>query len=154
VVEALQYWADLGKAGIHLPGVVEWGTTPKDFFEKKAAIIYTTTGNLTNIKANAKFDFGVGMIPGKRKARRPAAATSTSSRSRRRRSRSAFKFAKWVTRPNAPRSGAWTPATLPSRPQPMKPTLFESGRDFPAALVARDQLPVSVASSPRTTTSA
>ena len=35
VIEALQYWVDLGKAGVHPPGVVEWGTTPKDFFEKK-----------------------------------------------------------------------------------------------------------------------
>jgi len=66
VVEALQYWVDLGKSGVHPPGVVEWGTTPKDFFEKKAAIIFTTTGNLTNIRANAKFDFGVAMIPGNR----------------------------------------------------------------------------------------
>jgi sn-glycerol 3-phosphate transport system substrate-binding protein len=63
VIEALQFWVDLGKAGIHPPGVVEWGTTPKDFFEKKAAMIWTTTGNLTNIRNNAKFDFGVAMIP-------------------------------------------------------------------------------------------
>src|SRR3546814_143726 len=59
VVEALQYWVDLSrKDKIHPPGIVEWGTTPKDFFEKKAAMIWTTTGNLTNIRKNAKFEFG------------------------------------------------------------------------------------------------
>jgi sn-glycerol 3-phosphate transport system substrate-binding protein len=42
---------------------VEWGTTPKDFFERKMAMMWTTTGNLTNVRTNAKFDFGVAMLP-------------------------------------------------------------------------------------------
>ena len=71
VIEALQYWVDLGKSGVHPPGVVEWGTTPKDFFEKKVAIMFTTTGNLTNVKNNAKFDFGVAMIPGNKRKGSP-----------------------------------------------------------------------------------
>ena len=38
-LEALAYWVDRGrKHKVHPAGVVEWGTTPKDFFEKKAAI--------------------------------------------------------------------------------------------------------------------
>ena len=60
VIGALQYWLDLiNKYKVHPEGIVEWGTTPKDFFEKKVAMIWTTTGNLTNVKSNAKFDFGV-----------------------------------------------------------------------------------------------
>ena len=46
--------------------MIEWGTTPKDFLEKKAAMIWTTTGNLTNISSNAKFPFGVAMLPAKK----------------------------------------------------------------------------------------
>ena len=43
-------------------------------------MIWTTTGNLTNVSANASFPFGVAMLPAnKRAAARPAAATSTSS---------------------------------------------------------------------------
>src|SRR2546430_8062773 len=50
------------------PGVVKWGTTPKDFFERKMAMMWTTTGNLTNVRNNAKFPFGVAMLPaGKRR---------------------------------------------------------------------------------------
>src|SRR2546430_9267314 len=50
------------------PGVVKWGTTPKDFFERKTAMMWTTTGNLTNVRNNAKFPFGVAMLPaGKRR---------------------------------------------------------------------------------------
>jgi sn-glycerol 3-phosphate transport system substrate-binding protein len=67
-IEALTYWTELVKAGVHPPGIVEWGTTPKDFFEKKVAMMWTTTGNLTNVRTNAKFDFGVAMLPaGKRR---------------------------------------------------------------------------------------
>jgi sn-glycerol 3-phosphate transport system substrate-binding protein len=61
VIEALQYWVDLSKSGVHPAGIVEWGTTPKDFFEKKVAMMWTTTGNLTNVRKNAKFDFGVAI---------------------------------------------------------------------------------------------
>ena len=64
VIAALQYWVDLVKKDkVHPEGIVEWGTTPKDFFEKKVAMMWTTTGNLTNVKNNAKFDFGVAMLP-------------------------------------------------------------------------------------------
>ena len=69
VIEALQYWVDLSrKYKVHPTGIVEWGTTPRDFFERKCAMMWTTTGNLTSVRANAKFPFGVGMLPaGKRR---------------------------------------------------------------------------------------
>jgi len=64
VIQALAYWVDLSRKHKVMPtGVIEWGTTPKDFFEKKIAMMWTTTGNLTNVKNNAKFDFGVAMLP-------------------------------------------------------------------------------------------
>ena len=66
VVEALQYWVDLtSKDKVAPSGLVEWGTTPKDFFEGKTAMMWTTTGNLTNVRDNAKFPFGVAMLPAK-----------------------------------------------------------------------------------------
>ena len=47
-------------------------------------MVWTTTGNLTNIRKNADFPFGVAMMPQqKRGGSRPAAATSTSSRAAR-----------------------------------------------------------------------
>lgn len=65
VVEALQFWVDLNKVhGIHPPGLLEWGTTPSDFLEERIAMIWTTTGNLTHLKNNAKFEFGLAPYPG------------------------------------------------------------------------------------------
>ena len=148
VIEALQYWVDLGKAGIHPPGVVEWGTTPRDFFEKKAAIIYTTTGNLTNIKANAKFDFGVAMIPGNKHRGSPTGGGNfyIFRKSTPAQQEAAFKFIQWVTQPA--RAAQWSMDTGYVGVSPAAydtPALKKYGTDFPAALVARDQLPVSVA---------
>jgi sn-glycerol 3-phosphate transport system substrate-binding protein len=66
VVEALQYWVDLSKVhGIHPPGIQEWGTTPADFLEQRLAMAWTSSGNLANFRANAKFKFGVAPYPGK-----------------------------------------------------------------------------------------
>ena len=54
VVGALQFWVDLSKKyNVQPAGTIEWGTTPKDFFEKKTAMMWTTTGNLTNVRKNA-----------------------------------------------------------------------------------------------------
>ncbi len=148
VVEALQYWVDLAKAGVHPPGVVEWGTTPKDFFEKKAAIMYTTTGNLTNVKANAKFDFGVAMIPGQRRKGSPTGGGNfyIFKKSTPAQQEAAFKFIRWITQPE--RAAQWSIDTGYVAVSPAAydtPVLKKYGQDFPAALVARDQLPVSVA---------
>lgn len=148
VIEALQYWVDLGKAGIHPPGVVEWGTTPKDFFEKKAAIIFTTTGNLTNIKKNAKFDFGVGMIPGNVRKGSPTGGGNfyIFKKSSPAQQQAAFEFIQWITQPES--AAQWSIDTgyvAVSQAAYNTPSLKAYGKDFPAALVARDQLPASVA---------
>ncbi len=65
VIGALQFYVDLStKHGIHPQVVQEWGTTPSDFMEGRLAMAWTTTGNLTNIRKNAPFDFGVAPYPG------------------------------------------------------------------------------------------
>ena len=148
VVEALQYWVDLGKAGVHPPGVVEWGTTPKDFFEKKAAIIFTTTGNLTNVKKNAGFDFGVGMIPANKRKGSPTGGGNfyIFKKTTPEQQQASFKFVKWITQPE--RAAQWSIDTGyvgTSKAAYETPALKQYGSDFPPALVARDQLPFSVA---------
>jgi sn-glycerol 3-phosphate transport system substrate-binding protein len=148
VIEALQYWVDLGKSGVHPPGVVEWGTTPKDFFEKKTAMMFTTTGNLTNVKTNAKFDFGVTMIPANKRRGSPTGGGNfyIFKKSTPAQQEAAFKFIKWITHPE--RAAQWSMDTGYVAVSPAAyetDTLRKYGRDFPAALVARDQLPHAVA---------
>lgn len=148
VAEALQYWVDLGKAGVHPTGVVEWGTTPKDFFEKKAAIIYTTTGNLTNIRKNAGFPFGVAMIPANKRKGSPTGGGNfyVFKKASTEQQEAAFKFIQWITQPE--RAAQWSIDTgyVAISPAAYETQLLKDyAADFPPALVARDQLPFSVA---------
>jgi sn-glycerol 3-phosphate transport system substrate-binding protein len=148
VVEALQFWVDLSKVyGIHPPGIQEWGTTPSDFLEGRIAMIWTTTGNLTNIKKNATFDFGVAPYPGKVA---PASVLGGGnlylfSKAPQAEKDAAFKLIKFLTSDElladwaiqtgyvAPRDGSWE-----------TPALKAYVKDMPAAEVARKQIPISV----------
>ena len=145
VIEGLTYWVDLvSKYKVHPEGIVEWGTTPKDFFEKKVAMMWTTTGNLTNVRTNAKFDFGVAMLPAGKQRGSPTGGGNfyLFKKSTPVQRDAAFKFIKWVTSPQraaqwgidtgyvAVRADAWD-----------TPAMKQYVAGFPAAAVARDQLP-------------
>jgi len=145
VIEGLTYWVDLVKKyKVHPEGIVEWGTTPKDFFEKKVAMMWTTTGNLTNVKNNAKFDFGVAMLPAGKQRGSPTGggnfyifAKSTPAQRD-----AALKFIKWVTTPQ--RAAQWGIDTgyVAVRADAWEtPAMKQYVAGFPAAAVARDQLP-------------
>ncbi|HEY8244686.1 MAG TPA: ABC transporter substrate-binding protein [Casimicrobiaceae bacterium] len=145
VIEALTYWVDLvKKQKVHPEGIVDWGTTPKDFFEKKVAMVWTTTGNLTNVKNNAKFDFGVAMLPAGKQRGSPTGGGNfyLFKKSTPAQREAAFKFIKWVTTTGraaqwgidtgyvAVRADAWDTPVMKA---------YVAG--FPPAAVARDQLP-------------
>jgi sn-glycerol 3-phosphate transport system substrate-binding protein len=149
VIEALQYWVDLGrKHKVMSAGVVEWGTTPKDFFEKKIAMMWTTTGNLTNVKTNAKFDFGVAMLPASKKRGSPTGGGNfyVFKKATKEQQVAAARFAKFMTTPE--RAAQWGMDTgyVAVRPDAWAtPKMTEYVKGFPVASVARDQLQYSVA---------
>ncbi len=149
VIQALQFWVDLStKHKIHPPGVVEWGTTPKDFFERKAAIIWTTTGNLTNIRNNAKFPFGVAMLPAGKQRGTPTGGGNwyVFKKSTAEERAAALKFIGWVTAPQ--RAAQWAIATGYIATSPAAWETAEMKKylaDFTAPTVARDQLQYAVA---------
>lgn len=148
VVEALQFWVDLSKEhGIHPDGVQEWGTTPADFMEGRLAMAWTTTGNLTHIRNNATFDFGVAPYPGHPK---PASVLGGGnlyifSGASEEQKQAAFEFVKFMTSPElladwtiktgyiAPRDDSWETQTL-----------HDFVAEVPAADVARRQISDSV----------
>ena len=145
----MQYWIDLSqKQKVHPPGIVEWGTTPKDFFEKKCAIMWTTTGNLTNVRTNAKFPFGVSMLPAGKRRGSPTGGGNfyISSKAKPAEQEAAFKFIKWIT--TAERAAQWSVDTgyVAVRADAYDAaSLKKYTAEFPAAMVARDQLPHAVA---------
>ncbi len=145
VIAALQYWVELARTHkVHPEGIVEWGTTPKDFFEKKMAMMWTTTGNLTNVKNNAKFDFGVAMLPAGKQRGSPTGGGNfyLFKKSTPAQRDAAFKFIKWITQPaRAAQWGIDTGYVAISQAAFDTPAMKQYAAGFPPALVARDQLP-------------
>jgi len=145
VIGALQYWVDLvTKYKVHPEGIVEWGTTPKDFFERKVAMMWTTTGNLTNVRTNAKFDFGVAMLPAGKQRGSPTGGGNfyLFKKSTPAQQQAALRFIKWITAPE--RAAQWGIDTgyVAVRADAWEtPAMKKYVEGFPAAAVARDQLP-------------
>ncbi|MBK8690418.1 MAG: ABC transporter substrate-binding protein [Betaproteobacteria bacterium] len=145
VIEGLTYWVDLVKKHkVHPEGIVEWGSTPKDFFEKKVAMVWTTTGNLTNVRTNAKFDFGVAMLPAGKQRGSPTGGGNfyVYKKATPAQREAAFRFIKWITTPQ--RAAQWGIDTgyVAVRADAWEtPAMKQYVAGFPAAAVARDQLP-------------
>lgn len=149
VIEALEYLVALSKEHkIMQEGSINWGATPKAFFEKEAAMIWTTTGNLTNITTNAPFDFGVAMLPAKKRRGAPTGggnfylfkdATDAQKQA-------AVEFVKWISAPE--QAAVWAIATgyVAPRPDTWETEAMKAYvKEVPAALIARDQLEFAVA---------
>jgi len=144
VVQALDFWKDLGQThGIMPKGTIEWGTLRTDFLEQKTAMMWHSTGNLTAVKKNASFDFGVAMLPAKKERGTPTGGgnfyvfkdSSPEERA------AALKFIKWMTQPA--RTAQWSIGTgyLGTRADAYETDELKSYvKGFPAAAIARDQL--------------
>lgn len=148
VIEAVQSWHDLSKVdGVQPSGLISWGATPRDFLEGKAAMIWHTTGNLTNIKNNAKFGFGVSYLPGIRQNGAPTGGGNfyIFKGVSKVKQEAAFKFIKWMTTPA--RAAEWSVKTgyvATSAAAYDTSEMKAYTASFPQAIVARDQLKFAV----------
>ena len=143
VVEALTYWQKLGKDGVMPAGAIEWGTLRQNFVEGKTAIMWHTTGNLSAVKKEAKFDFGVAMLPAKKRLGSPTGGGNfyifkqTTPEER----KAAMRLIKFMTAPEM--AAKWSIATGYMGVSPASyetEALKKYAADFPPAAVARDQL--------------
>ncbi len=144
VVGALQYWKDLGSKYKVMPGgTIEWGTLRQNFLESKTAIMWHSTGNLTAVKNNATFDFGVAMLPANKRRGTPTGGGNfyifkkTTPEER----KAAMRLIKFMTSPE--RSAEWS---IKTGYLGVSPAAYETAalkqyiKGFPPAAVARDQL--------------
>lgn len=147
-IEALEYWRDLGaEHGVMPQGTVEWGTLRQSFLEGRTAIMWHSTGNLTAVRENADFDFGVAMLP---KSERRGSPTGGGNfyifkKSTDAEKEAALTFIKWMTQPE--RTAEWSIKTgyMGTRPDAYKTEqLRDYVKSFPPAAVARDQLEYAV----------
>ncbi len=144
VIEALEFWRDLGSKHKIMPsGTIEWGTLRQNFLEGKTAIMWHSTGNLRIVKKKAKCDFGVAMLPASKRRGTPTGGgnfyifkkTSSSER------KAAMRLIRFMTSPE--RSAEWSMKTGymgVSQAAYDTSKLKEYVKGFPYAAVARDQL--------------
>lgn len=145
-IEAAEYWRALAFTHRITPqGVTEWATLPTNFMNGSASMIWSTTGNLTNIRQNARFAFGVAGLPGKEGPRTVVGGgnlyvfknANPAERA------ASLRFFRFLT--TAERAADWCIRTgyLAVRPDAWEtPDLRRYTQEFPAALVAKEQLPV------------
>lgn len=143
-VAALEYWVGLSQTDkVHPPGIAEWGNTPDDFIHERAAMIWTTSGNLSAISRDAGFDFGAAELPSRKNSGVPTGGGNfyifkNSSPAQK---ASALKFIKWMTDPQ--RAAQWSIATgyIAVRKSAWETDLLKQyARQFPLAKVARASL--------------
>ncbi|WP_454916468.1 ABC transporter substrate-binding protein [Xanthobacter sediminis] len=149
VIEALDFWKSLSAdAKISPAGLVEWGTLRQAFVQGQTAMMWHTTGNLTAVKNEAKFDFGVAELPAHKQPGSPTGGGNfylfkNASEAER---GAALKLIRYMTAPE--RAAEWSIATGYVGVSPASyatPQLEAYGKSFPQALVARDQLKVAIA---------
>lgn len=143
-VEALKFWLDLSEKHKVMPtGVIDWATAPSDFLEGNTAMLYHTTGNLTNIKNSADFEFGVSFLPAKETYGSPTGGGNfyIFKDISKEKQEAAWKFINWATEPE--RAAQWSMDTgyvATSKAAYETPKMDEYVKSFPQATVARDQL--------------
>ena len=106
-------------------------------------MMWTTTGNLTNVRTNAPFPFGVAMLPANKRRGAPTGGGNfyVFKESSDAQKKASLEFIKWITAPE--QAAKWTIATGYVAPRPdawETPAMKAYTKDFPPALVARDQL--------------
>jgi sn-glycerol 3-phosphate transport system substrate-binding protein len=143
-IKGLTFWKVLSDDGSQATGTSAWSTTPTDFIQQKTAMIYHTTGNLTNIRKNAAFNFGTAMLPADLSRGSPTGGGNfyLFKGVPQKQTEAAFTFIKWMTS-DPERVAQWSIDTgyVATRPEAYETArLKEYTRGFPQALVARDQL--------------
>ena len=149
VVAGLQFWHDMAyKHEIMAKGSTDWGTLRQQFLGGATAMMWHTTGNLTPVRDNAKFDFGVAMLPANKRRGSPTGGgnfyvfKNTSPQER----AAVLKFVKFMTAPI--NTAKWSIGTgyVATSPAAYETDLLKDYvAGFPAATVARDQFQYAVA---------
>ncbi|NDL61817.1 extracellular solute-binding protein [Enterobacteriales bacterium SAP-6] len=143
-VEALTWLSDLAwKHEISPKGAIAWSTTPQDFIDGKTAMMVTTTGNLATVRDNAKFPFGIAMLPQKTQRGSPTGGGNLYlfSSATPPQQQAALAFMRWVSAPE--QAARWSIATGYVATSPaawQTPAMKEYAVKVPQALVAREQL--------------
>jgi sn-glycerol 3-phosphate transport system substrate-binding protein len=149
VVDTLEFWKSLStEHGIMPEGTVEWGTLRQAFLEGQTAMMWHSTGNLTAVKNDATFDFGVAELPANVRKGSPTGGgnfyvfkdTTDEEKA------AALKLIAFMTSPEQAANWSIRTGYMGVSPAAYDTEALQSyTQEFPPALVARNQLENAVA---------
>jgi sn-glycerol 3-phosphate transport system substrate-binding protein len=148
-VRALQFILDLqNKYKVHPQGPTSpafWGQVPQDFIQQKAAMIYSSTGNIAFIRTNAKFEWNAGFMPADKQYGAPTGGGSffVFDKIPRERQVAAWAFIRWMTEPQQAARWSIGSGYVPIRKTELSNPAFKDYlKQVPQALTATLQLRV------------
>ncbi|RTZ99647.1 MAG: ABC transporter substrate-binding protein [Deltaproteobacteria bacterium] len=141
---ALQFWSDLvHKYGIMPKSITSAGQVSTNFFAGRTSMMIVSTGALTNVRNNVKFDYRVGFVPRNVRNAVPVGGASMiifkglkpNQRA------AAWKFASWITAPKQLAEWSRTSGYFSPRKSSYDlPEMKEFMKAHPDASVALNQL--------------
>lgn len=139
--ETFEFLLGLADAGV-TTGVTRWGQSVTDFASGATAMLYNSTGALTYIRNNIKYDFGTGFLPKKvRQVAIEGGGNFFIFKTDERHQNAAWEVIKWMTKPE--NTARWS---LGSGYVPVKKAAFDIPEykkytdQWPQALTAYRQL--------------
>ncbi len=148
-VSALQFILDLQrKYKVHPPGPTSkafWDQVPQDFIQQKVAMIYSTTGNMTFIRTNAKFEWNAAFMPAGKRYGAPTGGGSfyIFNKIPQDHVQAAWTFIRWMTEPAQAARWSIGSGYVPIRKTELSAPAFAAYlKQVPQALTATLQLRV------------
>lgn len=143
----LELWSKMVKEGImkNPPGenYNAWDVAEQDFLNQKVGMIFTSTGSLTELKKNAKFDMGAAFLPANKNLGTPTGGANLVmlAKSTDAEKKAAWEFIKWMT--DTEQTVSWSiasgymPVTTAAVDSPEMKAFYEKEPNFKVAV---DQL--------------
>ncbi|WP_417773815.1 ABC transporter substrate-binding protein [Stappia sp.] len=140
-IDALEFWVKMVEAGVMAPAST-WQGSANDFMAGSTAMLYHSTGSLTNLRTSAPFDVGVAFMPknktyGAAQGGGPLMIAKNQTDTQK---EASWTFARWMT--NTQNQASWSKATgyLAVRKSSWESEEMQSYlQEVPAAKVALDQ---------------
>ncbi|WP_417682728.1 ABC transporter substrate-binding protein [Roseibium sp.] len=140
-VEALQFWFKMAQEGV-MPRASTWQGSANDFMAGTTAMLYHSTGSLTNLRTSSPFEVGVAFMPKKKTygAAQGGGPLMIAKKQSDAKKEAAWTFARWMT--NTENQAKWSRATgyLAVRKSSWEsPEMQSYIEEVPQAKVALDQ---------------
>ena len=140
-IDALEFWVKMVQAGVMAPAST-WQGSANDFLAGNTAMLYHSTGSLTNLRTSAPFEVGVAFMPknktyGAAQGGGPLMIAKNQTDAQK---EASWTFARWMT--NTQNQASWSKATgyLAVRKSSWEsPEMQSYLQDVPEAKVALDQ---------------